>query len=290
MENTFKKYTSGVYCMKSDNADFKHGDETTIATRRGKEVDVIVWKKLKQNDEFSFYSFVRQDGFCRTEWTRRKMERAENAATRQEKISNDEYEKAQEGKDFLVLGEPIKIGHHSEKRHRALIDRNWKRMGKSVAASEKAKEYDRKASELEYRLNKEINIDTPESIDLLKERIADLEEKREAIKARDHEKWELSNLGANIRRYKKRLETAQRLWDLEVDSQAPTRQETREQEKLSKQDRVNALLNKYQVIWAFSEKQFDTQAVEGFKYASIGAGGFIPVQHIEAFTAEFKLI
>lgn len=224
MTNIFKKYTSGVYCMMSDNADFNHGDETTIETKYGKEVEVTVWKKLFTKDGNTYYSVVRNDGFCRKEWTRRKMERAENAASRQERISQQEYEKSQEGRDFLLLAEPIKIGHHSEKRHRALIERNWNRMGKSVAAADKAKDYERKADELEYRLKKEINIDTPDCLELLQELIDALEEKREAIKAGDHEKWELSNLGANIRRYKKRLETAAELWDLDHDPQKPTKE------------------------------------------------------------------
>ena len=39
-------------------------------------------------------------------------------------------EASNEGKEFLVMGEPIKIGHHSEKRHRALIERKSQKNGK----------------------------------------------------------------------------------------------------------------------------------------------------------------
>lgn len=49
------------------------------------------------------------------------------------------------GSEFLSLGEPIKVGHHSEKGHRALIERNWNRMEKSVEFAEKAKEAGQKA-------------------------------------------------------------------------------------------------------------------------------------------------
>ena len=46
-------------------------------------------------------------------------------------------------KDFLSLGEPIKVGHHSEKRHRKAIDDAWNNMGKSVEFSDKAAEHER---------------------------------------------------------------------------------------------------------------------------------------------------
>lgn len=214
MANTFKKYTAGVYCMESDNSNLQHGDEAIITTRRGKEVEVIVWKRLCQKNDKTYYSVVRCDGFNRTEWTRRRMERAERSAAKNEQISADFFEKSKEGHDFLVLGEPIKVGHHSEKKHRALIERNHKRMEKAVEAMRKVEGYQDKADTLQRRLAKEINLDTPDSLEQLKQRVEDLETQRQAIKSREHERWELSNLGANIRRYKKRLETAQELWEL----------------------------------------------------------------------------
>ena len=61
-----------------------------------------------------------------------------NSAANHAKKSNDYYNASNEGKEFLSIGEPIKIGHHSEKRHRALIERNWNRMGKSVEFEKKA--------------------------------------------------------------------------------------------------------------------------------------------------------
>lgn len=93
-----------------------------------------------------------------------KAEKYNNWANIAENKSNEYYKASQEGKDFLVLAEPIKIGHHSEKRHRALIDRNWSRMGKSIEFSEKAKTHENKA---EYWANREneINLSMPESVE-----------------------------------------------------------------------------------------------------------------------------
>ncbi|WP_244296368.1 DUF3560 domain-containing protein [Pseudoclavibacter terrae] len=42
-------------------------------------------------------------------------------------------------------GEPIKVGHHSEGRHRKALDRAWSSMGKSVEANEAAEEAERRA-------------------------------------------------------------------------------------------------------------------------------------------------
>lgn len=280
----FKKYTQGVYCLELDQKDLSHGDNVTVKTRRGKEVDCVIWKKLFEKNGKIYYSYVRADGFNRTEWTRRKMERAENAAGRQERLSGEYYQKAQKGRDFLALGEPIKVGHHSEKKHRKLIEDNWNNMGKSVKAADKAQDYERKASELESRLNKEINIDTPESLEQLKERITGLEARRDSMKANGgYEKWELTNLGAKIRRYKKRLETAKKLWDVDYKPEPKKKVE-------SKQDKVNKLLEDCGVIWAFSNAQFDKNKKDGQKYVSIGAGGFVPVENHKKFLTELNTI
>jgi len=79
-----------------------------------------------------------------------RAERFEARAENAEKKSNQFWEASNEGKDFLSLGEPIKIGHHSEKRHRALIERNFARMGKCVEESKKAEYYSDRAQTAKY--------------------------------------------------------------------------------------------------------------------------------------------
>lgn len=215
MNNQFKKYTSGVYCLESDCDTFQHGDQTSIKTRRGKEVEVTIWKKLFSRNGLTYYSIIREDGLTRTEWTKRRLERQQNAAARQEKLSDHHYKESNRDRDFLSLGEPIKVGHHSEKRHRKIIERANVQMGKSVEASKKAQRHEEKAATLEDRAKTEINLDTPECIELLEERIAKFEERHAYIKSVEHQTYQLSNSSAAIRRYKKRLETAKKLWLLE---------------------------------------------------------------------------
>ena len=54
-----------------------------------------------------------------------------------------------------------------------------------------------------------------EAINKLKEKLERLENERERIKEREHEQWELTNIGANIRETKKRIERLEKLENLE---------------------------------------------------------------------------
>jgi hypothetical protein len=80
---------------------------------------------------------IRDDGLDRKAWLERKLEKREDQQARQARLSDEYYEKAQKDRDFLSLAEPIKVGHHSEKRHRKLLDDNWGNMGKSVEEATK---------------------------------------------------------------------------------------------------------------------------------------------------------
>lgn len=221
MTNTFKKACQGVYAMLSDDATLQHGDEATITTKHGKEVLVIVWKRLKEyTDGTALYSVIRDDGMNRKAFQAKKAERYEKAAERQERLSNEYYEKSNKHRDFLVLAEPIKIGHHSEKRHRKLYEDNWRNMGKSVQASDKAKEYEQKAEGVQYQINKEINLDTPDALPLLVQRVEALEQQRRDLKASgNYQSYQLSNLAGNIKRYKERLDLAFWLWEIDPEKE-----------------------------------------------------------------------
>jgi hypothetical protein len=213
--NQFKKYAPGVYCIMSENDSLQHDDEVTVTTRRGKEVECTIWKKLFTRDGMTYYSYLRNDGLNRSAWLQRKADRKAAAAERQEKLSDEYYNKARKDHDFLSLGEPIKIGHHSESRHRKAIQQAQNNATKSWQASEKAKDLEYKAETLARRADQEINLDTPESLNLLTERVDFLEEKKKEIKKRTHYSWELANLGAKIRRYKERLKVARNLWEIQ---------------------------------------------------------------------------
>lgn len=129
--NTYSKYFPNVFLAKCEEQHEK-GSTIILETRYGQEHECIVFNLIYQKDGFFFYSIVRADGFNVQEWAKRKAERLNNASTRANAKSSALWEASHEGKDFLTLAEPIKAGHHSEGRHRGLIERNHNRMSKSV--------------------------------------------------------------------------------------------------------------------------------------------------------------
>ena len=73
-----------------------------------------------------------------------KASKYEDRAIRTEtKANNTDISQAE--KNFLSLAEPIKIGHHSEKRHRKLVEKAWNTMGKRVELFNQAEKYEDKA-------------------------------------------------------------------------------------------------------------------------------------------------
>jgi len=175
--NKFKKYCPNVWVAECEE-EYKKGDIISLETKYGKNVECEVYNLVaKANDKY-FYSIVRVE---EKSYAQRKAERYNNSIENHEKKSDEYYEKAQEARDFLVLGEPIKVGHHSEKRHRALIERNNNRMQKSFEYAEKAKTAEQKA---QYWANKaeEINLSMPDSLDYFKFKLEEATEKHKLIK------------------------------------------------------------------------------------------------------------
>lgn len=113
----------------------------------------------------------------------------------------------------MTPGQPILIGHHSEKRHRNLIKRANNDMRKSIEFDDKSNYYKDKIRAVED--NNAIYNDDPDAINKLKEKLERLEHERENIKKREHQTWELTNIGANIRETKKRIERLEKLENFE---------------------------------------------------------------------------
>ncbi|MHC4621839.1 MAG: DUF3560 domain-containing protein [Planctomycetota bacterium] len=77
-------------------------------------------------------------------------------------------------------GEPIKIGHHSERRHRKLFERAHADMNKGCEAMDKAKHYREKAAGVG---KGGISSDDPDALTKLRNKVAALEKKQEVMKA-----------------------------------------------------------------------------------------------------------
>lgn len=128
-----------------------------------------------------YYSIVRADGFNVQEWAKRRAEKLHGTALNAEKKSEQYYNASNEGRAFLQLGEPIKVGHHSEKRHRALIERNQNRMRKAIEFDDKADDYERRAEYWDARAET-INLSMPESIEFYEYRVDVLKLRHDGLK------------------------------------------------------------------------------------------------------------
>ena len=211
--NTYVKYCPNVFIAKCTEQQTKLSN-IYMTTKYGDGHEAIVFNEILNKDGLYYYSVVRADGYNIQERAKAKAERLQNWANSAENKSNQYYKASQEGKDFLVLAEPIKIGHHSEKKHRALIDRNWDRMGKCVQFSDKAKEYENRAEYWAKQTNI-INLSMPESLEYYEYELEKAKAKHEELKnnpeKRSHS-FSLTYAKKELNEITKKLETAKILW------------------------------------------------------------------------------
>lgn len=212
--NTYKKYCPNVFVAQCEEKHEK-GDIIILHTKYGKEIENEIHNFLGQTKAgFYLYSITRMDGFNSQQRAQNKADRLGGYAENAEKRSTAYYEASQEGRDFLALGEPIKIGHHSERRHRKLIERNWERMGKSVAESEKAKEYERRAEYWAEKANK-IDLSMPDSLEYFEEELRKAKEYHQKLKdfpeLRGHS-MSLQYANKAVKDLEKKVYTAVLLW------------------------------------------------------------------------------
>lgn len=211
--NTYAKYCPNVYVAKCETT-YEKGDVIEIETKYGKVNTCVVFNLVKQDATHFYYSIVRADGFNSQQRALNKAERLTSYSQTASKKSDQYYQASQEGRDFLSLGEPIKVGHHSEKRHRALIERNWNRMGKSVAYSEKAGEYTSRANYWESKANV-IDLSLPESLEYFEHQLTKARSNHEGIKTGKipaRHSYSLSYARKEVRELEKKVETAKLLW------------------------------------------------------------------------------
>lgn len=211
--NTYIKYVPNVFLAKCTEKHEK-GEVIDVTTKHGKENESIVFNLIFEKDGFYYYSIVRADGFNVQEWAKKRAEKRKNWAASANRKSTEYFNKSNKDKDFLSLGEPIKVGHHSEKRHRKAIDDAWNNMGKSVEMDAKATEHERVAKYWEERANT-INLSMPESIDYYEHKLEQVKEYHEGLKSgkypREHS-FALSYAKKAVNETQKNYDLAVKLW------------------------------------------------------------------------------
>lgn len=112
-----------------------------------------------------------------------KAERYREWAGKREESATRAHEAVRQTLDMIPVGQPILVGHHSEKRHRRDIDRMERNMQRSVEDSRKAERMAEKAENIEKAAERAIYSDDENAVEALEARIAELEAERERIKA-----------------------------------------------------------------------------------------------------------
>ena len=179
-----------------------------------------------------------------------RVERYEERAARAQAESDAASKAAHDILSHIPPGQPILVGHHSERRHRRDLEKSDRNMRKSVEAGEKAAYYAGRAASAAG--NTAISSDDPDALDKLEKKLAalqsaqewdkgvnayyrkhktvkgyegisdeeaaradqELSEMREGIR-RPVPSWQLSNRNAEINRLKQRIAALNRVDQME---------------------------------------------------------------------------
>lgn len=146
-----------------------------------------------------------------------KRERYAELATKRQAQSDDAYKTARQIGDMIPFGQPILVGHHSERGHRNAISKIDTNMRKSIDLQDKANYYAEKAQNYG---KSGISSDDPAVVIKLKEKLTKAQEEHNAYKKHNIDarktgeaklpSYVLSNSNGRIRAIKKRIEGLER--------------------------------------------------------------------------------
>ena len=161
-----------------------------------------------------------------------KAERYEERSKRVERGAQMTLDGVRAERQMIPLGQPILVGHHSEKRHRNHLKRMDNRERRGWEEHNKATHYAEKAERIKKNLetNAVISSDDPDAVEKLKAKLVKLEEERTKFKEYNKKAravgkeqapgFYLRNLAGNVRSVKeriKRLESKAMLQDSEKE-------------------------------------------------------------------------
>lgn len=211
--NTYAKYCPNVFLAKCEEKHEK-GDIIEVTTKYGKENECEVHNLVMEKGGFFYYSITRTDGWNMQERAKAKAERYANAAANASAKADHYYERSMKDHDWLSLGEPIHVGHHSEKRHRKAIEDAWNNTGKMVEQMRKSEAFSDKAEAWESHAN-DINLSMPESVEYYKNMAEKTAKYHADMKAgiipRSHS-YSLTYAKKNANEAAKNYEIAKKMW------------------------------------------------------------------------------
>lgn len=117
----------------------------------------------------------------REEKRQRRVERYERLAEKAQQESNTAFEKSHKMSEIIPFGQPILVGHHSERRDRRYREKIDNTMRKSVQLDEKAEYYKSKAEAAAN--NTSIYLEDEDAVERLTEKLEGLKRSQEIMKA-----------------------------------------------------------------------------------------------------------
>lgn len=211
---TYIKYCPNVFVAKCEREHDK-GEIIEVETRRGDLHECEVHNLVGRTKDGCFaYSITRTDGTNKATMAARRAERRREWAQKAEERSSRYFEKSEAAVSGIVPGQPILVGHHSEKRHRAAIDKSWAAMGRGVEECEKAENHLGKAEYWD-RKAEDITLDMPESLEYFKGQLEAAIEYHEGVKSGKYQRehaYTLTYAKKRVNELKQKVETAEKLW------------------------------------------------------------------------------
>lgn len=110
-----------------------------------------------------------------------RVERLNGLADKRAADSSAAWEQSHKMADVIPFGQPILIGHHSERRDRAYRERIWQKMSQGARLYGESEEYRRRANAAEN--SRAISSDDPTAVIQLKEKLAGLQAAQDTMKA-----------------------------------------------------------------------------------------------------------
>lgn len=296
--NTYTKFCPNVFVAKCTEKHTK-GDVIILTTKYGKEHENEVHNYLgKTRDGFYLYSIIRCDGFNAQERAKNKAEKLNGYALNAEKRSDEAYNNraSKHELEFMSLGEPIKVGHHSEKRHRKLFEKYDNKMRKSIEESEKAEEYKRRAEYWQEKTNI-VNLSMPESLEFFEFKLYEAKKHHLDLKEnpeKRHHSMSLQYANKAVKDAQNNLNLAVKLWGSDEEiAQINKEKEEESKKKLAKKSGFEKIKQEYGGFFFFGSDVADFKAKhkqlinegyieEGEKVCHIVAGFYTPVKHKDA--------
>lgn len=211
--NRYFKFAPHVFLAKCE-AKHEKGSIITLTTKYGKENESIVHNLIFEKNGFYYYSITRVDGFDHSAWALRKAMKYSSRSIAAYGKAMEHKKKSEKDKDFLSLLEPIKVGHHSEKRHRKAIKNAQDQMFKFVEFYKRSEELQDRIDFWE-RKSEETNLSMPDSLEYFELKLHKAIELHKGLKSGEIERqhsYSLTYAKNNVNKFQKKYKMAQKLW------------------------------------------------------------------------------